>query len=48
MHYIKEAFGHFTSLKSMEIQVQTETSEQGDLNVEFICEFIAKQTNVEK
>lgn len=48
MHYVEKAFGHFTSLKSVEIQVRSEISEQCDLNVEFICEFISKQSNVVK
>lgn len=48
MHYTCKAFDNFSSLKAVELQVRSDTSEQCELNAEFICEFISKLLNVKK
>lgn len=48
MRYAHHIFSNFRSLKAVELQVRSDSSEQCELNFEFICEFISKLLNVEK
>lgn len=46
MHFSHNDFGHFTRLKSVELQIRSETSDVIELNEEFICDFVSNLTNV--
>lgn len=48
MHYSQEKFASFTCLKSVELQMISNSPYQRGLNSEFICEFISKLTNIQK
>lgn len=40
MHHLYKDFGHFASLKSVELQIQLVSSKPCELNAKFLCEFV--------
>lgn len=48
LRYADSSFSHFTSLNAVELQIRSESSEQCVLDSQFICDFVARQTNVKK
>ena len=40
-------FGHFTRLRSIELQIRSDAPDQCELNAEFICDFVSKQQNIQ-
>lgn len=47
MFHSHRDFGHFTRLRSIELQIQSDASDQCELNAEFICDFVSKQQNIQ-
>ncbi|XP_055306023.1 uncharacterized protein LOC129570445 [Sitodiplosis mosellana] len=48
MRYSHRDFGHYTRLRSIELQIRSDASDQCELNAEFICDFVSKLENIEK
>lgn len=47
MSHSRNDFAHFTRLRSIELQIRSDATDQCELNAEFICDFVSKQPNVQ-
>lgn len=48
MHYSNSAFNHYSCLKSIDLQIKSNSVYKSELHAEFIFEFISQLTNIER